>query len=214
MPPRKNPEPRKVFPMPNEPYTPLDGRLVGADPEEVPGALPPDTRLWRVRASNPKLFASHDHLWAACIEYFEWCTNNPLVEEKVSVSQGVPVRYDVSRPRIFTIQGLCRFLDICRGTWFQYARDPILGVTVKMAEDIIYEHKFAGAVVDFYNAALIARDLGLADRKELTGRDGVPLTGVTAQMTPAEAAEAYRATLEGAQSETKEPEESDGWDLL
>ena len=42
-------------------------------------------------------------------------------------------------------------------------------------EDCIYNQKFEGAIIGLYNANIIARDLGLSDKNELTGKDGNPL---------------------------------------
>ena len=42
-------------------------------------------------------------------------------------------------------------------------------------EQTIYAQKFEGAAVGSFNANIIARDLGLKDKSELTGKDGAPL---------------------------------------
>ena len=41
--------------------------------------------------------------------------------------------------------------------------------------EIIRTQKFAGAAADLLNANIIARDLGLADKNEVTGKDGGPV---------------------------------------
>jgi hypothetical protein len=43
------------------------------------------------------------------------------------------------------------------------------------AEEVIYTHKFEGAAVGAFNANIMARDLGLSEKAEVTGKDGVPL---------------------------------------
>lgn len=45
---------------------------------------------------------------------------------------------------------------------------------ITQAEAVIYEQKFTGAAADLLNPNIIARDLGLADKKELSG--GLALT--------------------------------------
>jgi len=56
-------------------------------------------------------------------------------------------------------------LDIATKTWNDYKhRSDFLLVTTRAAE-IIYNQKFAGASADLLNANIIARDLGLADKK-------------------------------------------------
>jgi hypothetical protein len=74
--------------------------------------------------------------------------------------------------RAMTIEGLCIFLDIEQRTWLNYTkREDFIPVTSRACE-IIRTQKFAGAAADLLNANIIARDLGLADKNELTGKDG------------------------------------------
>ena len=57
-------------------------------------------------------------------------------------------------------------------TWQDYTeKDDFSAVTTRI-EDIIYEQKFTGAAADLLNPNIIARDLGLADKKEVSGPDG------------------------------------------
>ena len=57
--------------------------------------------------------------------------------------------------------------------------------------DAIREQKFVGAAADFLNASIISRDLGLADKREISGPNGGPIEEVTTEMTPEQAAEVY-----------------------
>ena len=47
--------------------------------------------------------------------------------------------------------------------------------TIERVQMVLYAQKFAGAAADLLNANIIARDLGLADKSELTGKDGGPV---------------------------------------
>ena len=72
-----------------------------------------------------------------------------------------------------TIEGLRLFLDIGYQTWRDYCkREDYSEVTAKI-EDIIRTQKFSGAAADLLNANIIARDLGLADKKEIDGNMSV-----------------------------------------
>lgn len=123
---------------------------------------------------NP-IFSSPEQLWDACCEYFEWNESNPLWETKSYQYQGVPVQDQIPKMRAMTISGMCLFLDIDESTWKAYkAKEDFSGVCTR-AERIIYNQKFAGAAAEFLNANIIARDLGLADKSELTGKDGAPI---------------------------------------
>jgi poly(A) polymerase Pap1 len=54
-------------------------------------------------------------------------------------------------------------------------------------EKTIYTQKFQGASADLLNANIIARDLGLSDKTELTGKDGKPLIPPARILTKEEA---------------------------
>ena len=140
-------------------------------------AAPLGNRFWEMRSThgrNPK-FDSPEKLWDACCEYFAWVEDNPLMEAKVCSYQGVNVLESVPKMRAMTISGLCLFLDMCENTWANYrSNEDFLSVTTR-AEKIIYNQKFAGAAADMLNPNIIARDLGLADKKEMTGADGGPI---------------------------------------
>lgn len=68
--------------------------------------------------------------------------------------------------RAMTITGMCLYLDISEDTWANYRKkEDFVGVT-KRAERIIYTQKFSGAAADLLNPNIIARDLGLVEKKE------------------------------------------------
>jgi len=111
-------------------------------------------------------------LWNAASEYFAWVEDNPLWEDRVTSFQGVNTHEPIAKMRAMTIGGLCIFLDIARQSWEEYKkREGFLEVT-RAIEEIIRDQKFSGAAADLLNANIIARDLGLADKSELTGKDG------------------------------------------
>lgn len=139
---------------------------------------PKGNRFWEARSShgrNPK-FESPEQLWDCCVEYFEWVEDNPLLEQKATQFQGAFVKDNVTKMRAMTISGMCLFLDISEDTWDNYRKkDGFLGVTTR-AEKIIYNQKFAGAAADLLNPNIIARDLGLAEKKTLGGDPENPLS--------------------------------------
>ena len=71
-----------------------------------------------------------------------------------------------------TIAGLCLFLDIDKTTWENYRANPDFFRVCQEVENGIYQQKFTGASADLLNASIIARDLGLADKQDLTSSDG------------------------------------------
>jgi hypothetical protein len=128
-------------------------------------------QFWKARSSHGRkpIFSDPEQLRSASLEYIAWVENNPLQEEKVFCYQGFITRANVSKLRAMTINGLCLFLDIDQMTWAEYRkRDGFTGVTREI-EAAIYEQKFSGAAAEMLNANIIARELGLADKKELSG---------------------------------------------
>lgn len=143
------------------------------------GRFLPGNRFWEARSSagpKPK-FAHGGALWAACVEYFQWVEDNPLWEDHLVTFQGSARHEPLAKMRAMTITGLCLFIDVDQTTWrtWKSARADLLPVITR-AEAVIYSQKFAGAAADLLNPNIIARDLGLAEKNELTGKDGAPIT--------------------------------------
>ena len=153
------------------------------------GLFLPGNRFWEARSTaGPKpIFAGPEPLLAACNEYVEWCEANPLYEAKAFSYEGVVTMASLPKMRAMTIGGLCLFLDIDHSTWNEWKKTRAdLSAVITRVERIIYEQKFSGAAADLLNANIIARDLGLADKRELTGTDGGPIQ--TEDVTPVELA--------------------------
>lgn len=140
-------------------------------------AAPKGNRFWEMRSSHGRnpIFSDPDQLWNACCEYFKWAEDNPLIEMRPFAYQGEVIQEPVPKMRAMTIGGLCIFLDINQDTWREYAKKQDFSVIVTRVESVIRDQKFSGAAADLLNPNIIARDLGLADKKELTGEDGGPI---------------------------------------
>lgn len=143
------------------------------DREPETGRFLPGNRIWEARSSHgrsPK-FEKAEDLWSACCEYFEWVEENPLYEDRLVTFQGRATHEPVAKMRAMTLQGLCVFLDIAFETWCEWRKSRAdLSEVISRVEAIIYQQKFAGAAADLLNANIIARDLGLADKTDITGQ--------------------------------------------
>ena len=130
---------------------------------------PKGNQFWKARSKHgrDKLIASTELLEESCIEYFEWVENNPLKEEKLFAFQGNVTKESCSKMRAMTIDGLCIFLNIDTLTWRNWREDKDYLIVITWAESIIRQQKFAGAAADMLNANIIARDLGLTDKKDI-----------------------------------------------
>ena len=148
-------------------------------------AAPKGNKFWETRSKHGRdlIFTSSDILWESCCEYFTWVEENPLYEVKAFAFQGVVTQESVPKMRAMTIDGLCLFLDISVETWRLYTeRKDFIGVTSK-ADSVMRSQKFSGAAADLLNANIIARDLGLTDKKEVSGNILNPLTEVIKEIS-------------------------------
>ena len=166
-------------------------------------------QFWKARSRHgplPKFPEGEEGarmLQEACEDYFQWCEENPLLEDRVqSVSQGMNmgselVHEPVEKLRAFTLNGLTLFIDVTDQTWrdWRSGRPDLLGV-ILWAEKTIKDQKFVAAAAGLLNANIISRDLGLADKTEISGPGGGPVQSITKEMTPEEAADLYAQTRE------------------
>ena len=136
------------------------------DGQSDEGKFLPDNKFWtnRQKHGRNRIFESPDDFEAACYSYFDWVDENPLWEMKVF---GTGLKAKLPHPRAMTLRGLTAHIGIGRRTWDDYrARDEFKEIC-EIAEDIMFDQKFAGAAAGLFNANIIARDLGLSDKSEV-----------------------------------------------
>lgn len=150
-------------------------------------AAPKGNQFWKARSSHGRnpIFDTPERLWESCCEYFDWVEQNPLLEDKAFAYQGSVTHEPISKMRAMTIAGLCIFLDISQQAWGEYRTREGFGEVTSRVDSIIRTQKFAGAAADLLNPNIIARDLGLVERNELTGKDGGPIETVALNDTEA-----------------------------
>lgn len=133
-------------------------------------AAPVGNQFWKLRATHGRdlIFSSPEILWQACIEYFEATDKRKWYKTDFKGKDVTEVQIPTDTP--YTITGLHIFLDIDYKTWELYkGREDFIQIIDKV-EKIIYTQKLEGAAVGAYNASIIARDLGLADKKEVENK--------------------------------------------
>jgi len=162
-------------------------------------SFPVGNKFWQCRAKHGRngIWATPNDLLTDCLAYFQWIEDNPLWEEKGFAFQGVVTKELFAKMRAATLDGLQLHLGISHTTWQSYRVKPDFVAVCEYADKAIRQQKFAGAAADLLNASIIARDLGLADRSEITGRDGGALQVVTSDMPDDVAAQLYREMLQG-----------------
>ena len=131
----------------------------------------------RLLNSEPRIFLQASEFKKAALDYFLWAEDHPMLEEQVFQHKGAIVRADRQKMRPFTKQGLASYLGIpvSRLDSYKQRKDPEWAEAVEMIEQVIYDQKFTGAAAGLLNAPLIARDLGIADKSEVSGPDGGPI---------------------------------------
>jgi len=131
-------------------------------------------RFWELRSKHgrDKLFATPELLWKAACEYFEWCENNPLYEEKGFAFQGIVTKEKFAKMRAMTMSQLCFYLN-CNEAYFRQFKDNLpqgdkdFSTVIEQIEKTIYNQKFQGAAADLLNANIISRDLGLVEKSKI-----------------------------------------------
>lgn len=127
-----------------------------------------NNQFWRARSKHgaDAIMKDAQTLYEACVEYFEWIEENPLIEEKVGFSKGRTCRADMNKVRAMTASGLSLFLGITHKTWIEWkkTRDDLKPI-IEWAETVIWNQKFSAAAAGLLNANIISRELGLADKQ-------------------------------------------------
>lgn len=151
----------------------------------------------RTKHGRDKIFTSPKLLWKAATEYFEWCDNNPIIKNEqkrgsqkidilellsISKKENIDINtllhdsmsgiIEIPTPRPYGIAALCVYLGVNKKYFNDFKSslkegDEDFSEVITRIEEIIYTQKFDGAAVGLYNGNIIARDLGLTDKKEL-----------------------------------------------
>ena len=134
---------------------------------------------WRQRLEHGRKhkIKTADQLLQGALDYLEYLDVNPLYDTQVIAYQGDGYDHKVKKMRAPTLQGLWVHIGITKSTWYSYKeRDGFLEVC-EWVESAFFEKKFQGAAAGLLNHAIIARDLGLTDKSDITS-GGEPLKGV------------------------------------
>lgn len=130
---------------------------------------PEGNQFWKLRSRHGahKLFETPELMWEAACEYFQWCDENPIEVNDFRGKDAEEVILKKDRP--YTLHGLCLYMDVSTGYFREFKKDctkDFVSVVTRI-EETIYDQKFTGASVGLFNHNIIARDLGLADKKEI-----------------------------------------------
>ncbi len=134
-------------------------------------------QFWKLRSKHgrDKLFKTPELLWEAACEYFKWCDENPWMKVDHKGKDATQVQEPLIRP--YTLTGLFIYVG-CNDRYFAQFKKALpenetdFSTVIRAIEQIIYNQKFTGAAVGAFNANIIARDLGLSDKRDLSSSDG------------------------------------------
>lgn len=140
-------------------------------------APPNGNNYWQFRNKHGRDYKyTPDALWEEAKEYFEWVEQHPLQEEKGFAFQGVVTKEKFNKMRAMTLTAFRLFADICANTWKNYKETNDFVQVITRIDDHIKSQKFEGAAAELLNPNIIARDLGLKDKSDVTS-DDKPLAG-------------------------------------
>ena len=128
-----------------------------------------NTWVLRSKHGRDKIFSTPEMLIEAVGEYFVWVNKNPLYRNEAIKSgdhAGTIIPIPIQRP--YTLKALAHFLDISFKTWQLYKQREEFEVIITKVEEFIYNQKFECATAGIFNSNIIARELGLIDRKDQT----------------------------------------------
>ncbi len=127
---------------------------------------------WEFRNKHGRDFKyTPDALWEEAVKYFDWISQK-VWNKKEAIKSGdmAGSTMDVPTSTPMSIESFCLFADLDRTTLLNYEsnKEPykdFFTVTTRI-KDIIASQQFEGATIGVYNANIIARKLGLAEKTE------------------------------------------------
>jgi hypothetical protein len=130
----------------------------------------PGNQYWKQRSKHgrDKLFESPELLWQAAVEYFELTDSRKWTKADWVGKDAIEVERQTDTP--YTLSGMCLYFDCSRQWWnaFKAAEHTGFLEVIARIENIMHSQKFEGAAVGAFNANIIARDLGLTDKSDIT----------------------------------------------
>jgi len=135
-------------------------------------AAPKGNNYWslRLKHGRDRIITDSTALWANAEQYFQWCIDNPLISVEVHGKDADKI--EVPKKRVFQKDGLALACGLSK--WETLADlskvNKDFSEVVTRVENIIKTQKFEGAASGFFNANIVARDLGLSDQQEFKSK--------------------------------------------
>ena len=134
-------------------------------------AAPKGNQFWKQRSKHgrDKLFKTPELLLEAAQQYFQWCDDNPWISRKSGTNPKGATSEEKPTQRPYTLSGLMVYVGANTDYWrqFKLQKHEDFSTVIKEIENIIETQQFEGAITGVFNANIIARKLGLVDKKEV-----------------------------------------------
>lgn len=124
---------------------------------------------------QPKKIESPEKMWEYFQQYADEKKNNPKYDNKANLKTGEIIPVPRELPLSWNGFSVWLFMNgiACSISHYRYnlnnGYNDFLAI-VQTIDHIIYEDKFSGASAGVYNSSIIARDLGLVDKQEVSAK--------------------------------------------
>jgi hypothetical protein len=131
---------------------------------------------------RPMLFSTPDEYRSAIQRYFDWCDANPIMKNEALKSgpdAGRIIQIPTQRP--YLIEGLCDYLEMSVQTFHNYENNEIYKDFFEVsawARNKIFTQNLSHGYVGGFDAGLVARKLGIADKQEMKAEVAARITGL------------------------------------
>lgn len=147
-------------------------------------AAPKGNNYWEFRNKHGRDYKyTPEDLWDEAVKYFEWISEK-VWNKKEAIKSGdlAGKTMDIPTSTPMSIGSFCLFADIDENTFSRYEKaegyEDFWAITTRV-KVIIESNQFEGATVGAYNPNIIARKLGLVDKKDMTtGGDKIKTSNV------------------------------------
>jgi len=134
-------------------------------------AFEANNQLWQFRSEDVgKLRFMHpNELLESFSKYYQWNEANPWFRHTLVQKTGFVEKIPIGRP--LSVGGFCLHAGMAPNTYYQYTKHPEYLSVCEIIKTAIYTNKYEGAAVGAFSAAVMIRDLGLADSVSHTVED-------------------------------------------
>jgi len=134
-------------------------------------AAPKGNQFWNpdYPGGRPRKFKDPEELWTKAKEYFEHCDDNPFTVSEHTTKVNDDILKTTTHKIPYTWEGLYVFLNV--SDLKQYRKIKEYYPIITHISNVIYNQKLSGAASGLFNSNIIARELGLKDRQDMTSND-------------------------------------------